>query len=127
MYQKLIAMKVIDELITKGSKLLSDPEVQASIQKLTEKIKADFPLKNISIKSNQQPAYILDNEQYVLINVQTQSVVGVYKTSEECNTNRSKLIRTMMEEAINVDCVADTMEYIQENIRVKTIAGFLMK
>ena len=126
MYQKLIAMKVIDELITKGSKLLSDPEVQASIQKLTEKIKADFPLKNISLKGSDSKTYQLDGEQYLLINVADQSIVGVYKTLEECNQNRSKLIRTMMEEALNCDVVTDTIEYIQENIRVKTVTGFIV-
>lgn len=126
MYQKLIAMKVIDELITKGSKLLSDPEVQASIQKLTEKIKADFPLKNISLKGSDSKTYQLDGEQYLLINVADQSIVGVYKTLEECNQNRSKLIRTMMEEALNSNAVTDTIEYIQENIRVKTVTGFIV-
>lgn len=126
MYQKLIAMKVIDELINKGSKLLSDPEVQASIQKLTEKIKADFPLKNISLKGTDSKTYQLDSEQYLLINVASQSIVGVYKTLEECNRNRSNLIRTMMEEALNCDVVTDTIEYIQENIRVKTVTGFIV-
>lgn len=126
MYQKLIAMKVIDELITKGSKLLSDPEVQASIQKLTEKIKADFPLKNISLKGSDSKTYQLDSEQYLLINVASQSIVGVYKTLEECNRNRSNLIRTMMEEALNSNAVTDTIEYIQENIHVKTVTGFIV-
>ena len=119
-------MKVIDELITKGSKLLSDPEVQASIQKLTEKIKADFPLKNISLKGSDSETYQLDSEQYLLINVASQSIVGVYKTPEECNQNRSKLIRTMMEEALNSNAVTDTIEYIQENIHVKTVTGFIV-